>query len=173
MSISSTQVSGGEKNTVFRQILPRAPQDRPQDSPPAFKVTAKRKKITLGACEGCRKRKCKCDGLRPTCLRCAAGQQECVYFSEPWETPASNLRRKHSELQTEVRRLHESNVALNNLFQALQSRDDHEARAILQRIRQGNDVESIIQSMSAGNLLLDLQVCPGSTRGLGIESLMN
>lgn len=173
MSVPSIQVTGGEKTTVFRHILPRAHQDRPQDSPAASKVTAKRKKPTMGACEACRKRKCKCDGLRPACLRCVAGQQECVYLSEPWETPASNLRRKFSELQTEVRRLHESNAALNILFQALRSREDQEAGAILQRIREGNDVESIINSMSAGDLLLHLQVCPKSSRGLGIESLMD
>lgn len=163
MSIPFIPPFSGNQHAVFRQILPRAPEDRPghgSPSPIPLKAIALRKKNTLAACEACRRRKCKCDGQRPACLRCLSGQQECVYFTEPWETPATNLRRKHSELQAEVQRLHESNAALNTLFQALQSREAHEAGAILQRIRGGTDVESILQSMSAGDLLLNLQVSP-------------
>ncbi|KAL2272844.1 hypothetical protein FJTKL_05939 [Diaporthe vaccinii] len=163
MSIPSIQPFDGNHHTVFRRILPRAPEDRPEHDPPSpvpLKAIALRKRNTMAACEGCRRRRCKCDGQRPACLRCLSSQQECVYFTEPWESPATNMRRKHSELQAEVRRLHESNAALNSLFQALQSREAHEADAILQRIRGGTDVQSILQSMSAGDLLLNLQVCP-------------
>lgn len=88
-----------------------------------------------------------------------------MYSTEPWESPASNLRRRHSELQTEVQRLRESNLALDTLFEALRCREAHEAGAILQRIREGDDVESILQSMGAGDLLLHLQVCPEPGRG--------
>ncbi|KAI7773819.1 hypothetical protein LA080_009834 [Diaporthe eres] len=148
MSIPSIQPFDGNHHTVFRRILPRAPEDRPEHDPPSpvpLKAIALRKRNTMAACEGCRRRRCKASLLRG-------------YISP--EITSTNMRRKHSELQAEVRRLHESNAALNSLFQALQSREAHEADAILQRIRGGTDVQSILQSMSAGDLLLNLQVCP-------------
>ena len=77
------------------------------------------------------------------------------------------MKRKHSELQTEVQQLRESNAALNSLFQALQSREVHEAGAILQRIRGGADAESILQSLNAGDVLLHLQVQSELRQGLG------
>lgn len=87
-----------------------------------------------------------------------------MYLTEPWESAATNLRRRHSELQAEVERLRQSNAALSTLFQALRFREAHEAEAILQQMRDGVDVDSIIQSMRAGDLLLNLQVCPEPTQ---------
>ncbi|KAI3393065.1 hypothetical protein diail_4774 [Diaporthe ilicicola] len=70
---------------------------------------------------------------------------------------ATNLKRRNSELLGEIQQLRDSNAALNTLVQALRSREAHDAGVLLQKIREGVDVESIIQSMSAGDLLLQLQ----------------
>ncbi|KAJ0124829.1 hypothetical protein J7T55_006172 [Diaporthe amygdali] len=87
---------------------------------------------------------------------------------------ATSLKRKHSELQAEVRQLRNSNAALNTLFQALRSRKAHEAGAILQSIREGDDVETIIQSMIAGDVLLQLQDCPKKSVGFhGIKIVLS
>ncbi|POS68593.1 hypothetical protein DHEL01_v213013 [Diaporthe helianthi] len=81
------------------------------------------------------------------------------------------MKRRHAEVQAEVQRLRDSNAALRALFEALRSRESQEAGAILQRIREGNGVESILQSMSAGDILLHLNVCPELKSGPDIELL--
>lgn len=37
------------------------------------------RKKSAFSCDGCRRRKVKCDGGRPVCARCAARQEECIY----------------------------------------------------------------------------------------------
>ncbi|RMY34909.1 hypothetical protein D0866_04955 [Hortaea werneckii] len=41
------------------------------------------RKKSAFSCDGCRRRKVKCDGGRPVCARCAARQVECIYKLSP------------------------------------------------------------------------------------------
>ncbi|KAI7526054.1 hypothetical protein KC331_g17182 [Hortaea werneckii] len=41
------------------------------------------RKKSAFSCDGCRRRKVKCDGGRPVCARCAARHEECVYKLSP------------------------------------------------------------------------------------------
>ncbi|KAI8985793.1 hypothetical protein BDB01DRAFT_786328 [Pilobolus umbonatus] len=45
-------------------------------------LVSKRVKVTL-ACSNCRKKKVKCDGIQPTCSRCASIGKDCQYSDPP------------------------------------------------------------------------------------------
>ncbi|KAL4949010.1 fungal-specific transcription factor domain-containing protein [Aspergillus filifer] len=51
------------------------------------------------SCEGCRKRKVKCNGASPTCSRCAARGTECVYTLAPTLSYTKQLERRVAELE--------------------------------------------------------------------------
>jgi predicted nucleic acid-binding Zn-ribbon protein len=70
------------------------------------------------------------------------------------------LKRKYSQLEHQIGVLRKSHNAMEQLIHAIQSRSEEDAAAIFQRIREGADVESILQSIITGDLLLQLQVAP-------------
>ena len=72
------------------------------------------------------------------------------------------MKRKYDEIQEQIRELRASRLttAAERVIQALQTRSDDDATAILQRLRAGTDVESILRLLEGGDLLLQLQVVP-------------
>ncbi|KAL4934516.1 putative C6 transcription factor [Aspergillus undulatus] len=61
------------------------------------KATPSRK--SAFSCEGCRKRKVRCNGASPSCSRCAARGTECVYSLAPTLSYTKHLERRVAELE--------------------------------------------------------------------------
>lgn len=59
------------------------------------------------ACLVCRKRKEKCDGNRPECCECVAGNRKCQYEDEAYKTSTQILRGRIKELETQIREVEE------------------------------------------------------------------
>ncbi|KAL6706189.1 hypothetical protein ACN47E_005924 [Coniothyrium glycines] len=114
----------------FRPLQP-APMDQepPQQRHSRQPLAQKPKRtVTLGACVACRKRKSKCDGVRPNCTCCVQKDTDCVYELGPNEKPSQAMKRKNEEMQGEL-----SN--LRQLYDFLRLRPEDEAMTILKRIR--------------------------------------
>ncbi|ETS78157.1 hypothetical protein PFICI_10219 [Pestalotiopsis fici W106-1] len=105
---------------------------------------------TLTACNECRQKKTKCDGVRPTCSRCRRSRATCVYASDSI-VAQNHLKRKHKELQ-ELTDLHKE------LVNILRTRKQHDATAVLQRLRAGESVESLVRFIKHGDLLLEVRL---------------
>src|SRR4051794_31650200 len=91
----------------FRPLQP-APSD--QEIPPQpqsrLLLTQKPKRtVTLGACAACRRRKSKCDGIRPACACCVQKDTKCVYELGPNEKPSQAMKRKNEEMQGKLSNL--------------------------------------------------------------------
>ncbi|KAG6171166.1 hypothetical protein E4U11_000955 [Claviceps purpurea] len=151
----------------LRPLLSRA-RHEPLLSAESSEPNADRKRnVVVAACEYCRKRKAKCDARRPTCSSCIARGRPCTYTTNPSETRGSALKRKHQHLENDFDGLQKSHDALQQLIQALQSREDRDALAIFQRIRQHEDAETIIEHLHASDLLLGLRAGPHSRPASG------
>jgi hypothetical protein len=115
----------------FRALQP-APLDEEAAPPPPqsrpLLVQKPKRTVTLGACVACRKRKSKCDGVRPICTCCSQKDTDCVYELGPNEKPSQAMKRKNEEMQGEL-----SN--LRQLYDFLRLRPEGEAMEILRRIR--------------------------------------
>ncbi|KAG6102476.1 hypothetical protein E4U30_005953 [Claviceps sp. LM220 group G6] len=154
----------------LRPLLSRA-RNEPLLSAESSEPNAERKRnVVVAACEYCRKRKAKCDARRPTCSSCITRGKLCTYTTNPSETRGSALKRKHERLENDFHGLQKSHDALQQVVQALRSRDDRDALAIFQRIRQHEDAETIMEHLHASDLLLGLRSGPHSRQASGSRS---
>lgn len=147
-----------------RTLLPASPQETSLPtlpSPPEPIVTSpqslwqeasdgKRKRSQISvACEVCRRRKAKCDGVRPVCGPChARGPTDCKYIADPDATRMTTLKRKYEALSQSKRQL-------EDLYDLLRLRSPDEADEILRRIRSGGSLIQILQTAQDGTLLDD------------------
>lgn len=81
--------------------------------PPGDNPNPKRRKIA-NACEPCRVRKARCDGMKPTCGACSTRGQQCLYKAVVTDVERTNqyvetLVNKISQLEQEVITLRSSN----------------------------------------------------------------
>lgn len=86
-----------------------------------------RRKLAV-ACDACRHRKQKCDGVRPICTPCKSRKAECSYETQPDETRYSAIKRKTENLEKESQ-------AYKELLISLRVRPEDEAQDLLQRLR--------------------------------------
>src|SRR4051812_10272856 len=94
MSVSSTDrrlSAGGDM-----PLPPPHPPNKPKTAYP------KRGKITVVACEPCRKRKTKCDGTRPVCMTCQARSGRCHYDMENQDRKLTHLRAEQKQRGQEI-----------------------------------------------------------------------
>jgi hypothetical protein len=115
----------------FRALQPAPLDEEAPPQPPQSRplLTQKPKRtVTLGACVACRKRKSKCDGIRPVCTCCTQKDTDCVYELGPNEKPSQAMKRKNEEMQGEL-------TNLRQLYDFLRLRPEGEAMEILRRIR--------------------------------------
>ncbi|KAB5546840.1 hypothetical protein GE09DRAFT_967025 [Coniochaeta sp. 2T2.1] len=96
-----------------------------------------RRQMTTNACVGCRKKRTKCDGKNP-CSRCVARGEKCDYKAKATITK--------DDLRAEVETLRRERLSNRAVLNALLL-DKHEA--IVQRLRAGEPVHAIAQSLSA------------------------
>ncbi|KAG6013011.1 hypothetical protein E4U54_007181 [Claviceps lovelessii] len=120
----------------FRPLLSRTRDEEAASAESSETNPGRKRDVVVAACEDCRKRKAK--------------------------TRGSALKRKHEYLDREFQELQKSHDALQQLVHALQCRDEKDALAILQRIRQHEDAETIMEHLHASDLLLELQTGPYS-----------
>ncbi|KAL2256579.1 hypothetical protein VTK26DRAFT_1462 [Humicola hyalothermophila] len=95
-----------------------------------------RQHLTPNACLVCRKKRTKCDGQLP-CRRCKARGEECAYEDKKWRTK-DHLRSEIERLRTEQRQSHA-------LLRALTNHDLAQWETVLNRMRAGEDPDSIAE----------------------------
>ncbi|KAH0531151.1 hypothetical protein TsFJ059_000019 [Trichoderma semiorbis] len=147
----------------LRPLLPRRRDETSYSSGDASdrRALPRKRRITVAvACEACRRHKSKCDGVRPQCSLCVARGRECTYTAEPDETRGSALKRKYSDLEKNMQQLQQAHDSLQGLVDALRFRDQADVDAVLRRLRQGHDVESIARQIQTGDLLLQMRLSP-------------
>ncbi|KAI2615137.1 hypothetical protein GGR54DRAFT_642636 [Hypoxylon sp. NC1633] len=136
----------------LRPLLPNSPNPPRLEIPSPTQHRAKRT-ATAAACEACRKRKSKCSAERPRCSVCIERQTPCEYTTLPTETHLRAQKRKLTDLEMKCQ-------AYEDLFGILRSRPDNETAQVLNRLRSGDDVQTIVSAVQDGDLLLQLAFKP-------------
>jgi len=136
---------------VLRRLVP-APRGSRTVSKPNPAPPGRRKQVTA-ACETCRKRKTRCDGIRPQCSPCILSKRGCQYTTEPAETRSSALKRSKNHAEQQLRDVHRSHAVLLQLVCAITTSADADVAAILEQLRQGCDPALIIQRFEDGGLI--------------------
>ncbi|KAF5234649.1 hypothetical protein FANTH_12001 [Fusarium anthophilum] len=104
-----------------------------------------RKRVLVAvACEGCRRKKAKCDGRKPTCSRCFSKSEACSY-----ETPSVPVavQKKYDILLVE-------NQQYRELFDAINKKPECEAQEIFNRLRSSDQPLAVLESMRQTEALL-------------------
>ncbi|KZL80738.1 c6 transcription factor [Colletotrichum incanum] len=134
-------------NTVkLRPLLPLAVSGPPAASNLITAPKRKRPQVSA-ACNGCRKRKVKCDGVRPCCYVCTTSNTPCVY---PVPEGLSQREAQKQKL-SHVSRAHESSQRVLELLRA--SRDGA-SQDILKQLQHSEHLDEAIQSIADASLLL-------------------
>ncbi|KAF4466393.1 Zn(2)-C6 fungal-type DNA-binding domain [Fusarium albosuccineum] len=102
-------------------------------------VVVPKRVVVAVACVACRRRKAK--------------SVDCVYEAEANETRAGAAKRKFDELQA-------NKTAYERVFDALRSRSQVDAEAVLTKIRRGENVDDIARQIEYGDLLLQTALVP-------------
>ncbi|KAI1417867.1 hypothetical protein F5Y13DRAFT_32660 [Hypoxylon sp. FL1857] len=136
----------------LRPLLPNSPNPPRVETLSQAQHRAKRV-ATPAACEACRKRKSKCTAERPRCSVCVERQTTCEYTTLPAETHLRAQKRKLTDLEIKCQ-------AYEDLVGILRSRPDEETSQVLQRVRTGEDVQTIVKAVQDGDLLLQLSLKP-------------
>lgn len=79
------------------------------------------------------------------CGHCARRGLQCEFHTDPNETPQQAKKRRYAELQSE-------NEGFQRLYDDLASADSFKAIEIFQRIRAGEDVESLVKHVQHGSV---------------------
>ncbi|KAL7948832.1 hypothetical protein V8C42DRAFT_230442 [Trichoderma barbatum] len=126
-----------------RPLLPAPSTSKQINNPPR----PQKKQQATAACDACRKRKSKCSADRPVCSLCTKYGTECIYPGSVAETRSQSMKRKVADLEIE-------NSSHRALYDFLRTRDLRDIDAVVQRIRAGDDVSSVLQHAEEGDLLL-------------------
>ncbi|KAI2777167.1 hypothetical protein F4815DRAFT_495498 [Daldinia loculata] len=94
-----------------------------------------------------------CTAERPRCSVCVERQTPCEYTTLPTETHLRAQKRKLTDLEIKCQ-------AYEDLFGIMRSRPDEETTQVLQRLRMGEDAQSIVKAIQDGDLLLQLSHKP-------------
>ncbi|KAI8417263.1 hypothetical protein FOFC_03576 [Fusarium oxysporum] len=150
-----------------RQLLPVPSSDSTSQSQPSASSSTplsseklpKRQRIgTQLACNGCRRKKVRCDGQRPQCRSCQQrGEQEPCTYAKP---------RSHSQPRKETEQILE-------LFDLLRAGSENQALDGLRVLRSRDDVDSVLDIIKASRSQEQRprgrEWAPISTRHLGLE----
>ncbi|RKL38961.1 hypothetical protein BFJ72_g7091 [Fusarium proliferatum] len=137
--------SSAPKTAPLRTLLPAERGSQPLPPPPQRRsVIQRRLNPVLAACEPCRKYKVK-------------RKLACIYVTRPGETRSQALNRSsHESFEGSSQR----SSVYEELVGLLKNLPDQDAQAILQRLRSGTDVASVVNQARAGNVLLQMAVVP-------------
>ncbi|KAF5678703.1 NirA-like nitrate assimilation regulatory protein [Fusarium heterosporum] len=124
-------------------LLPQ-PSDGPGEALPHVLVNklapTSRKNRVVSACQPCKLKKVRCDGIRPECNVCHQRGRNCVYPVEI--SKVEGLVKRQKALQENV----ESFVTL---YQHLQDKPSSEANALFERIRNGLGIDAALEFVKA------------------------
>lgn len=81
-------------------------------------------------------------------------------MARPGESRTGAAKRKYAEIEQELSALRTSRTDVESVLNAIRSRDEADATAIFNLVRQGADIDSIVRHISTGDLLLQLRVTP-------------
>ncbi|VZI05496.1 unnamed protein product [Fusarium fujikuroi] len=143
------QQSSAPRTGTLRPLLPAERGSQPLPPPPRRSIIQRRLNPVLAACEPCRKYKVKCSGDRPACRRCLQRKLACIYITRPGETRSQAMNRcSHETFEGSSQR----SIVYEELVGLLKNLPDQDAQAILQRLRSGTDVASVVNQARAGNI---------------------
>ncbi|KAB5531158.1 hypothetical protein GE09DRAFT_1145996 [Coniochaeta sp. 2T2.1] len=109
------------------QPAKRSAGDSPSD---VDSHNGKKIKTVTQACKDCRRNKAKCDGTRPKCGPCVHKGRNCGYEGEVGQSRQAAMK---ARLET-----------LEKLFDTLQNQAPEDAERLLQRIRSGDELTSLL-----------------------------
>ncbi|XEV02459.1 hypothetical protein FSHL1_007746 [Fusarium sambucinum] len=89
-------------STSYRPIKPALSNDGTFRKGPQDRAASKRNGIIKSACWECRKRKSKCNGLKPACANCTKWGAECIYDSDVRDAKVRNLKSVNEQLELEL-----------------------------------------------------------------------
>lgn len=90
-----------------------------------------------------------CSGERPQCIVCVERQLPCEYTTLPTETHLKAQKRRLSDLERRCQTYEE-------LFDILRSQPEDTSVEVLQRIRAGVDVKTVVKAIQDSDLLIQL-----------------
>jgi hypothetical protein len=102
--------------------------------------------------------------VRPTCSACVTIEKECHYITVPSESRLQATKRRFDDSQRTIEDYEE-------LFRMLATRPLRDAEKILERIRQGVDVDEILRGVRDGDLLLQMALAPEKRFGYDFPDL--
>ncbi|KAJ6442817.1 Alkaline proteinase [Purpureocillium lavendulum] len=148
-----------EASAGLRSLAMAAPRPGLPMHPPSRPLPPRRARIGITvACEPCRKRKSRCNGQRPRCAPCIHRGLNCQYVTATAsETNSEALKRKVTEMEQRVE-------DYERLYTALRHMKEEDAHAVLNKLRLGADVSTVLRQIREGDLLLQLSLAPESRR---------
>ncbi|KAL3428502.1 nitrogen assimilation transcription factor nit-4 (fungal specific transcription factor) [Phlyctema vagabunda] len=120
--------------------------------------------VTRNACLNCKKARAKCDGKQP-CKRCASRVEtsDCVY--------EIHIKHAKEELVRQIKELKAKDHVTEQILHALSSSDDEQIPEIVQRLRRGDEYQSIATWLEKATAADDEILSPrGSQHSLNLES---
>jgi hypothetical protein len=99
-----------------------------------------------------------CSAERPSCAQCRRLSTVCEYTTRAEETHSQASKRKYREL---LERPQVEDSPYREFTRLLTSMTPQEAMELVTRIQAGQDIEAVLNSVKAGNVLLQLSTVPG------------
>ncbi|KAK1702184.1 hypothetical protein BDP67DRAFT_422706, partial [Colletotrichum lupini] len=114
---------------------------------PRIALHKRKRTQVLAACDGCRKRKVKCDGARPACRLCVSSQASCVYTVAEGTTQREAQKRKLISISV----AHENS---QRVLELIRENRDGVADDITRKLQESDDLQHSINLIADASLLL-------------------
>ncbi|KZL67868.1 C6 transcription factor [Colletotrichum tofieldiae] len=133
----------------LRPLLPlaAAASGPPPVAPTVTRPPKRKASQVLAACNGCRKRKVKCDGVRPSCYTCKTSDSPCVY---PVPEGLSQRQAQKQKLDYASRAYENS----HRVLKLLRASRDGASQDILKQLQHSEHPDEAVQSIADASLLL-------------------
>jgi hypothetical protein len=95
----------------------------------------------VAACQRCQRRKCKCNGARPVCEACSDRDEKCSYDVSEGIPQRNRFKQKYQALES---KLNDSESLISKLTHS----NEEAAQYLLVRLRAGEPIEDLVQSVS-------------------------
>ncbi|KAK4199183.1 hypothetical protein QBC40DRAFT_282353 [Triangularia verruculosa] len=125
----------------MRPLAPAPTRPSPGSSQPSINLRPVPAK-TRSPCVSCKEKRRKCDGKRSSCTECQRRAITCVYDRPEGLTRADQLKAENSALASQVSRL-------QHVVDRLRSSTDQDAALLLARLRLGDSVDQLANTVAA------------------------
>ncbi|RGP80710.1 hc-toxin efflux carrier toxa [Fusarium longipes] len=127
----------------YRVIKPALSRDRTFRKAPHDRGAPKRTGMIKSACWECRKRKAKCNGLKPACGNCAKWEAECIYDADVRDAEVRNLQDAKEKLEAEL-------DAAKTLLKQVASGPDQIRSIVLELLENAKEPLEMLEELSNG-----------------------